>query len=40
MALGVIEIDGVQIGNGTPGPITMKMRALYTERVLQEARAN
>ncbi|MEC8430347.1 MAG: aminotransferase class IV, partial [Pseudomonadota bacterium] len=40
MALGVIEIDGVKIGNGTPGPITMKMRALYTERVLQEARAN
>ena len=38
MALGVIEIDGVQIGNGIPGPITMKMRALYTERVLQEAR--
>ena len=40
MALGVVEIDGFQIGNGTPGPITMKMRALYTERVLQEARAS
>ena len=40
MALGVVEIDGVKIGNGTPGPITMKMRALYTERVLQEARAS
>ena len=38
MALGVVEIDGIKIGNGTPGPITMKMRALYTERVLQEAR--
>jgi D-alanine transaminase len=40
MALGVVEIDGFQIGNGTHGPITMKMRALYTERVLQEARAS
>ena len=40
MVLGVVEIDGIKIGNGTPGPITMKMRALYTERVLQEARAN
>ena len=38
MALGVVEIDGTRIGNGTPGPVTMKMRALYTERVLQEAR--
>ena len=40
MVLGVVEIDGIKIGNGTPGPITMKMRALYTERVLKEARAN
>ncbi|MEC8408925.1 MAG: aminotransferase class IV, partial [Pseudomonadota bacterium] len=38
MALGVVEIDGTRIGNGTPGPVTMKMRALYTDRVLQEAR--
>ena len=38
MALGVVEIDGTRIGNGTPGPVTMKMRALYTDWVLQEAR--
>ena len=38
MALGVVEIDGVQISNGRPGPITMKMRALYTDLVLKEAR--
>lgn len=38
MALGVVEIDGTRIGNGTPGPVTMKMRAMYTDRVLQEAR--
>jgi len=38
MALGVVEIDGNQIGDGTPGPVTLKMRELYTERVLAEAR--
>lgn len=37
MALGVVEIDGQQIGSGVPGPVTMKMRELYTERVLAEA---
>ena len=34
MALGVVEIDRIKIGNGTPGPITMKMRALYTDCLL------
>jgi D-alanine transaminase len=38
MALGVVEIDGNQIGDGTPGPVTRKMRQLYTDRVLAEAR--
>ncbi len=38
MALGVVNIDDHQIGDGTPGPVTMKMRDLYTERVLEEAR--
>ncbi len=37
MALGVVEIDDQQIGSGVPGPVTMKMRELYTARVLQEA---
>lgn len=38
MALGVVDIDGNKIGNGVPGPITLKMRQLYTDRVLEEAR--
>lgn len=40
MALGVVDIDGNQIGDGTPGPITMKMRELYSNRVLEEARSS
>jgi D-alanine transaminase len=39
MALGVVDIDGHQIGNGTPGPVTNKVRQLYSDRVLAEARA-
>jgi D-alanine transaminase len=39
MALGVVDIDGNQIGDGTPGPVTMKMRELYSNRVLEEARS-
>lgn len=38
MALGVVDIDGNQIGNGIPGPITKRMRQLYADRVLDEAR--
>ena len=38
MALGVVDIDGNKIGDGTPGPVTMKMRELYTNRLLEEAR--
>ena len=40
MALGVVDIDGNQIGDGTPGPVTMKMRELYSNRVLEEARSS
>lgn len=40
MALGVVDIDGNQIGDGTPGPITMKVRELYSNRVLEEARSS
>ena len=40
MALGVVDIDGNQIGDGIPGPITMKMRELYSNRVLEEARSS
>ena len=37
MVLGVVNIDGHPIGNGTPGPITMQLRELYKIRVLEEA---
>ena len=37
MVLGVVNIDGYPIGNGTPGPITMQLRELYKIRVLEEA---
>ena len=37
MVLGVVSIDGCLIGDGTPGPITRKLRGLYQERILQEA---
>jgi D-alanine transaminase len=39
IAVGVISIDGAQIGNGTPGPITMQLRDLYKARLLQEVTA-
>ena len=39
MVLGVTSIDGSLIGNGAPGPITKKLRRLYQERVLKEARS-
>lgn len=37
MTLGVVSIDGRQIGNGTPGPVTIRLRELYKARVLKEA---
>tara|TARA_B100000614_G_C14476735_1_gene464920 strand:+ start:43 stop:897 length:855 start_codon:yes stop_codon:yes gene_type:complete len=37
MVLGVVSIDGYLIGDGTPGPITRKLRGLYQDRILQEA---
>ena len=39
MVLGVTSIDGSLIGDGTPGPITKKLRKLYQDRILQEARS-
>ena len=39
MVLGVTSIDGSLIGDGTPGPITKKLRNLYQDRILQEARS-
>ena len=37
MTLGVVSIDGHQIGNGTPGPVTIRLLELYKARVLKEA---
>jgi len=36
-ATAVVKIDGTIIGNGKPGPITRKMRALYVESCLATA---
>ncbi len=38
IALGVVSIDGVQIADGKPGKLTGKLRALYIEHLLEEAR--
>ncbi|WP_339929242.1 D-amino-acid transaminase [uncultured Brevundimonas sp.] len=32
-----ISIDGITIGDGTPGPVTRKLRALYLEQAKREA---
>lgn len=39
MALGVVAIDGHRIGDGRPGPVTLKLRELYIKRALAEAEA-
>ena len=39
MVLGVTSIDGSAIGDGTPGPVTKKLRNLYQDRILKEALA-
>ena len=37
IALPVVSIDGHLIGDGSPGPIALKLRGLYKDRLLQEA---
>lgn len=37
ITLGVVSIDGHRIGDGTPGPVTMKLREAYKQRLLAEA---
>lgn len=37
--LPIIEIDGKPIGNGKPGPMVQKLRAMYVEAALKEANA-
>lgn len=38
--LPIIEIDGQKIGDGKPGALTQKLRALYVEAALKEANAS
>jgi len=35
--LGVVSIDGHRIGEGSPGPVTMRLRDAYKQRMLAEA---
>lgn len=37
ITLAVVNIDGHEIGNGRPGPITSRLRELYKNRILAEA---
>lgn len=38
ITLGVVSIDGEKIADGKPGELTQKLRALYIERLLEEAK--
>ena len=33
----VVSIDGNKVGAGVPGPITLRLRDLYTQRIIREA---
>lgn len=33
----IVQIDGVKLGDGVPGPVATKLRALYIERARQKA---
>ncbi len=37
ITLGVVSIDGHSIGSGTPGPVTLRLREAYKQRMLAEA---
>lgn len=39
ITLGVVSLDGQQIGDGTPGPVTRQLREAYKQRLLEEASA-
>lgn len=38
ITLAVVSIDGQSVGSGKPGPITSKLRSLYIQRLLEEAK--
>ncbi len=33
----VVEIDGVRLGDGTPGPVARRLREIYLEESLAKA---
>jgi branched-subunit amino acid aminotransferase/4-amino-4-deoxychorismate lyase len=35
----IVEIDGKPVADGRPGAVTLKLRAMYVEMILQEATA-
>lgn len=37
ITLGVVSLDGQKIGDGTPGPVTRRLREAYKQRVIAEA---
>jgi D-alanine transaminase len=37
LVLPVVAVDGQRIGNGKPGPITLRLRELYVDMLLREA---
>lgn len=39
VALPVVSIDGKAVGSGKPGPVTLRLRELYKQRLLEEAGA-
>ncbi|MDG2339623.1 MAG: D-amino acid aminotransferase, partial [Paracoccaceae bacterium] len=34
---GVVEIDGAQVGDGKPGPVSKRLREIYLEESLKVA---
>lgn len=38
LVMPVVEIDGVSLGDGTPGPVSLRLREIYLEESLKSAR--
>jgi D-alanine transaminase len=39
LVMPIVEIDGKPVADGRPGAVTLKLRAMYVEMILQEATA-
>jgi D-alanine transaminase len=37
LVMPIVDIDGLPVADGKPGPVTRKLRAMYVEMILQEA---